>query len=122
MLVKDFRTNKKHHWPAGRLLSAIGSKMWNVAVDGNVWRRHANQILNREWLTEKENFEARRLAAAQELEKVRSFVAAPSANNDEGKTMPKKVNPVSPSKVPLPKPQKVVTELEVTVPIVPLVP
>ena len=82
VLAKEFRANKTNPWAPGKLIKPIGKTMWEVLVDGNIWRRHANQLMPRSWLTEEENFEARRLAAAQD-EKARSLDAASNTARSE---------------------------------------
>ncbi|CAF4389078.1 unnamed protein product, partial [Rotaria magnacalcarata] len=50
VVVRDFRHNpNKIEWTPGVLISRQGSRIWNVQVENNVWRRHENQIKIRHW-------------------------------------------------------------------------
>ncbi|CAF4186494.1 unnamed protein product [Rotaria magnacalcarata] len=50
VIVRDFRHNpNKIEWTPGVLISRQGSRIWNVQVENNVWRRHENQIKIRHW-------------------------------------------------------------------------
>lgn len=40
--------------------------MWKVAVDGQICRRHVNQLLIRTWLTKEESLMAYSVASAQQ--------------------------------------------------------
>ncbi|XP_055355332.1 uncharacterized protein K02A2.6-like [Paramacrobiotus metropolitanus] len=50
VLVRDFRPSRDVDWVSGKLIKRDGARIWEVSVNGTVWRRHYNQIRPRYWL------------------------------------------------------------------------
>ncbi|CAF3948225.1 unnamed protein product [Rotaria sp. Silwood2] len=55
VLVRDFRGSQNGtKWTSGTLIYQSGSRIWNVKVGTQIWRRHENQILNRHWSSDED--------------------------------------------------------------------
>ncbi|XP_055351901.1 uncharacterized protein K02A2.6-like [Paramacrobiotus metropolitanus] len=50
VMVRDYRLNRTVDWTSGRLVRREGTRIWEVSVEGAIWRRHLNQIRPRYWL------------------------------------------------------------------------
>jgi hypothetical protein len=51
VLARDFReSHTKIQWAPGTLIQRFGTRIWTVQVNDQVWRRHENQLKQRQWL------------------------------------------------------------------------
>ena len=112
MLVRDFRERGTAvKWTAGTLLQRIGSSVWSVKVQEQVWRRHTNQIKLRHWIDSTQPH-----AAHRNSDDETQLMAIPdnrsqtmSTSNDKTQTESKPDQPAQctkhhPSKTPHPPP------------------
>ena len=79
VLVRDFRQSQtKIQWTPGTLLQRFGTRIWTVQVNDQVWRRHENQLKQRQCLDPHDPDETHPIRTDVEMNVSSGFANLPS--------------------------------------------